>query len=572
MKVGPSAPPNLISREHEKTTVSAHCTSLAPFWRQARLVQFTKTRSAKRATWHCRLDSVLPWRRTLYVRFTLSRPAKRARLRRNGLCRSWTTRKRKEIHCRNGSATWHCRPDSVLFLRRTLYARFTRNRPAKTSSLLATRKRKEIHCAELSSRQCSLPGDVLVRIYAEPTREEAGLRGIVPRRSWNKETERDSLPKRQCHGGTVAPTVLSSCDVPCTFDLRGTDPRRGRAAQKRTSSLLDYKETERDSLPRRQCHGGTVVPTVFSSWRRTLYAAIYAEPTREEGPFAQNRPSSLLDYKEKERDSLPKRQCHVALSSRQCSSLATYLVRSIYAEPTHEEAGLRRNGLRRSQATRKRKKTHCRNGSATWHCRPDSVLFLRRTLYVRFTREPTREEAGLRRIVPRRSQATRKRKKIHCRNGSATWHCRPDSVLFLATYLVRSIYAEPTHEEGPFAQNRPSVAPGLQCQEHGPCTFDLRGTDPRRGRAAEDSLPRRQCHVALSSRQCSLPATYLVRSIYAEPTREEAGLRGIVPRRSQATRKRKKIHCRNGSATEVSRQPSRIKQSARRRLESQLTS
>ena len=226
-----------------------------------------------------------------------------------------------------------------------------------------------------------------------------------------------------------------------------------------------------------------------SSLATYLARSIYVGCWCEAGSGAWNRTSALPGYKETEEDSLPKRQCHrVALSSRQCSSLATYLARSIYdgrwvrsglwcveadlGDPrlqgngrgfTAETAappggtvvstvffpgdvpcsfdlrwmlvrsgtGLRGNVPRRSQAARERKRIHCRNGSATgWHCRPDSVLSWRRTLFVRFTMDDGAKRNHLRGNVPRRSQATRKRKKIHCRNGSATgWHCRPDSVL-----------------------------------------------------------------------------------------------------------------------------------------------
>ena len=241
----------------------------------------------------------------------------------------------------------------------------------------------------LSFRQCSLLASDLARsIYAErlcderppcaeTCRGDPELQGNG--RRFTAETE---VPR-----GTVVPTVLSPGDVPCSFHLRNRSAKRGTTAQKRTPAILDYKETEEHSLPRRQCHvalsfrqcssrrrtllvpftqnrsakrdrtcaetdpgdpelqgngkrftaetavpRGTVVSTVFSSWRRTLLVRFTRNRSAKRDRTAQKRTPAPLNYKETEKDSLPRRQCHVALSFRQCSSLATYLARSIYAE------------------------------------------------------------------------------------------------------------------------------------------------------------------------------------------------------------------------------------------------
>ena len=158
-----------------------------------------------------------------------------------------------------------------------------------------------------------------------------------------------------------------------------------------------------------------------------------------------------------------------------------------------------------------------------------TVFFLRRTLLVRFTKNDGAMNAHLRRNGPRRPSTTRKRKKIHCRDGSATWHCRFDSVL-PATYLARAIYEERRCDEHPPAQKRT------------PAPLSYKGTE-------KDSLPRRQCHVALSFRQCSsLRRTLLVRFTKNDGAMS-THLRGNGPRRPCTTRKRKNIHCRDGSAT-----------------------
>ena len=100
-------------------------------------------------------------------------------------------------------------------------------------------------------------------------------------------------------GGTVVPTVFFPGDVPCAFDLRWTLVRRG---------------TELRGIGPLQGNG-----------RR--FTAETAVPPAEAG--TPTRRCSHLETEE------PKQNrgaaCHrVALSSRQCSSLATYLVRSIY--------------------------------------------------------------------------------------------------------------------------------------------------------------------------------------------------------------------------------------------------
>ena len=284
--------------------------------------------------------------------------------------------------------------------------------------------------------------------------------------------------------------------------------------------------------------------------------------------------------------------CHrVALSSRQCSSLATYLVRSIYDGRWCEEG----QNCEESDLGDPRLQGNGRRFTAETAVPPGGTVvptvFFPGDVPCAFNLRWTLVRRGteLRGIGPRRSQATRKRKEIHCRDGSATgWHCRPGSVLPWRRTLCVRFTMDVGAKRDRTARNRTSAIPGYKETE-------------------EDSLPRRQCHrVALSSRQCSSLATYLVRSIHdgrwceegqnceesdlgdprlqgngrrftAEtavpprgtvvPTvffprdvpwsidlrwtlvRRGTERRGIGPRRSQATRKRKKIHCRDGSAT-----------------------
>ena len=116
---------------------------------------------------------------------------------------------------------------------------------------------------------------------------------------------------------------------------------------------------------------------------------------------------------------------------------------------------------------------------------------LRRTLVRRGT--------GLRGIGLRRSCATRKRKKIHCRDGSATVALSSRQCSSLATYLARSILRETLVRRGTGVRGLSALgAPVLQ-------------GNGRRLHCRDGSAT-----VALSSRQCSSLATYLARSIYAE--------------------------------------------------------
>ena len=129
----------------------------------------------------------------------------------------------------------------------------------------------------------------------------------------------------------------------------------------------EQRLTAETAVPR-----GTVVSTVWSL-ATCLARSIYGERFREEGPCTQNRFSAIRDYKETNRDSLPRRQCHVALSSRQCRVLRRALLVRFAQNDSAKRARVRRTVSRRSETTRKRTETHCRDGSATWHCRLDSV-------------------------------------------------------------------------------------------------------------------------------------------------------------------------------------------------------
>ena len=388
----------------------------------------------------------------------------------------------------------------------------------------------------LSSRQCSFLATYLVRsIYdGRWCEEKPSARKRASALPGYKETEEDSLPKRQCHR-----VALSSrqCSFLATYLARsiyvGRWCEEKPSARKRASALPGYKGTEEDSLPKRQCHRVALSSRQCSFLATYLARSIYDGRWCEEKPSARKRASALPGYKGTEEDSLPKRQCHrVALSSRQCSFLATYLARFTLDDGAKRNH-LRGNVPRRSQATRERKKIHCRNGSATgWHCRPDSVLSWRRTLLVRFTLDVGAKRNRLRGNVPRRSQAARKRKKIHCRNGSATgWHCRPDSVLpWRRTLLVRFT------------------------MDVGAKRALVRGIGLRRSQATRK---RKKIHCRNGSAtgwHCrpdsvlSWRRTLLVRFTMDDGSKR-ALVRGIGPRRSQATRERKKIHCRNVSAT-----------------------
>ena len=182
---------------------------------------------------------------------------------------------------------------------------------------------------------------------------------------------------------------------------------------------------------------GTVVPTVFSSWRRTLLVRFTRNRSAKRDRTAQKRTPAPLDYKGTEKHSLPRRQCHVALSSRQCSLLATYLARSIYAQRWCDERPPAQN-------------------------RPPAPLNYKET-----------EKDSL----PRRQ----------CHVALSFRQC------FLpASDLARSIYEERRCDERPPAQKRT------------PAPLNYKETE-------KDPLPRRQCHVALSFRQCSLLASDLVR-------------------------------------------------------------
>ena len=255
-----------------------------------------------------------------------------------------------------------------------------------------------------------------------------------------KETEEDSLPRRQCHRWHCRlDSVLPWRRTLFVRFMLNIGAKRDRTARNRTSAIPGYKETNRDSLPKRQCHVA-LSSRQCSSLASYLARSIYDEHWCEAGSRARNRTSALLRYKETEEDSLPRRQCHrVALSSRQCSFLASYLVRSIYDEHWCEAGSRARN---RAPALLGYKETEedslPRRQCHRWHCRLDSVLSWRRTLFVRFMMNIGAKQALVRGTGLRRSQATRERKKIHCRDGSATWHCRLDSVLsWRRTLLVR---------------------------------------------------------------------------------------------------------------------------------------
>ena len=199
---------------------------------------------------------------------------------------------------------WHCRLDSVFSLRRTLLVRFTQNGCAmsvpcarqRASAILNYKgtegdslPKRQCHGVALSSRQCFLPASYLARsIYAERLCDERPLCVAWdlgdPELQGNgrRFTAETAVPR----GGTVVSTVFSPCVAPCSFDLRRTLVRRGMGVRgKGASAILNYKGTEGDSLPRRQCHG-------------------------------------------------------VALSSRQCFLPASYLARSIYAERLCDERPL----------------------------------------------------------------------------------------------------------------------------------------------------------------------------------------------------------------------------------------
>ena len=103
--------------------------------------------------------------------------------------------------------------------------------------------------------------------------------------------------------------------------------KRDRTARNRTSAILGYKETDEDSLRRRQCHRVALSFRQCSFLATYLARSIYVGRLCEGKPSARNRASAPLGYKETEEDSLPKRQCH-PLSFRQCCVLRrTLLVR-----------------------------------------------------------------------------------------------------------------------------------------------------------------------------------------------------------------------------------------------------
>ena len=273
----------------------------------------------------------------------------------------------------------------------------------------------------------------------------------------------------------------------------------------------------------------------------------------------------------------------MALSSRQCCSPATYLARSIYAElPCEAKPPAQKPSS--APLNHKATNTHCRNNvppggtvvptvlfpcdvpcsfhlrrtavrSETpcaeaflgtpqaqgngkrstiettvppgWHCRPDSVFPLRRTLLVPFTQNCRAKRNPLRRSVPPpplTHKATNEHSLLQPQCHRVALSSRQCSLQ--ATYLARSIYAELPCEAKPPAQ-KPSPP-------------------PLNHKAAEnDPLLKQQCHpVALSSRQCSLQATYLARSIYAElPC--EAKPPAQKPSSPPLNHKATNIHCRN---------------------------
>ena len=205
---------------------------------------------------------------------------------------------------------WHGRFDSVLPWRRTLLVRLTKNGGAKSDR--TARKR-------------------------------------TPAILNYKGTERDSLPGRQCHRGTVVSTVYFPGVGPCSFDLPRTVVR-GQAAC--AEAVLGDPELQGNG---RRFTAGTAVPPWHCHfdnvlrWRRTLLVRLTKNRCAKRDRTAQKRTPAILNYKGTEQDSLPGRQCHrgtfvSTVFFAGVGPCSFDLQRTV----VRRAIGLRRNGPRRS--------------------------------------------------------------------------------------------------------------------------------------------------------------------------------------------------------------------------------
>ena len=246
---------------------------------------------------------------------------------------------------------------------------------------------------------------------------------------WHCRPDSCSLPATYLVRSIYAERLCDECP-PCAATCLGDPELQGNGR----------RFTAETAVPR----GGTVVPAVFLP-ATYLVRSIYAERLCDERRRAWQRASAILNYKETEGDSLPRRQCHrVALSSPTVFLPATYLVRSIYAERLCDE---RRRAWQRALGDPELQG----NGR-------------------RFTAETAVPRGGT--VVP--------------------------TVFLPATHLVRSIYAE------------------RLCDERRPCVATCLGDPELQGNGrrftAETAVPRGGTVVPT----VFLLTTYLVRSIYAE--------------------------------------------------------
>ena len=237
-----------------------------------------------------------------------------------------------------------------------------------------------------------------------------------------------------------------------------------------------------------------------SSPASNLVRSIYAGPFYEETPPAQKRLLSLPSQQGNGRGFTADtavahvgwHMSEVALSSRQCSSPASNLVRSIYAGPFYEEtppAQKRLLSLPSQQGNGRGFTADTAVAHVGWHMSGGTVVS---TVFFPCVEPCTFDLRG---TIPRRvspsaetslvaPKPTRKRTRIHSRHGPRTcrvphvgWHCRLDSVLPLRrTLLVR------------FTRNRSTKR--LLQRRNVSCRSQANKE------ADEDSLPTRPCHMS----------------------------------------------------------------------------